>query len=173
MNVTSKSRYAIKIMMDLAVHADEPHVHRRDIAQRQGIPSDYLDQIMMRLRRGGLVGSVRGRGGGYRLVKKPDEISIWDMFSCVEDSVYPVECLDADSSCEFELGCSAKSAWDIIMSSMKVNLNNMHLSDLVAREPKKHEACPAAGVRECKQMKHSPRASKGIKKVPATEASLS
>ncbi|MBP9709367.1 MAG: Rrf2 family transcriptional regulator, partial [Oligoflexales bacterium] len=63
MNLTSKSRYALKIMMDMVFHHSQ--VQRRDLSNRQGVPPDYLDQILMRLRRAGLLESTRGRSGGY------------------------------------------------------------------------------------------------------------
>jgi len=150
MNITSKSRYAIKIMMDLALHRDLPHVHRRDIAKRQGVPADYLDQIMQRLRRGGLVDSVRGRGGGYRLSRAPEAITVWDLFETVEDSLYPVECLDDSDACDFEVSCAAKPAWDVILGSVRRSLASLTIAELVAREPALHKMCPVGGVRECK-----------------------
>ena len=106
MNFTSRSRYALKIMMDLAFHAQFPHVHRRDIAKRQGIPQEYMDQILMRLRAGGMVESVRGRGGGYRLAKPATAVSLWELFMAAEGSLGPVQCLDGKCKCEFIFAAS-------------------------------------------------------------------
>jgi Rrf2 family protein len=148
MNITSRSRYAIKILMDLAVHRDLPHVARKDIALRQGISSDYLDQIMIRLRRNGLVASVRGRGGGYRLGRAPGIISVWDIFAAVEDSLYPVECVDTESSCAFEAACISHAAWEQIFGGIRRHLMTTTLESL-SGDTKVHEMCPGAGPRYC------------------------
>jgi Rrf2 family protein len=74
-NITAKSRYALKIMMDLAVQEDHGHQQRHNIAQRQNIPLDFMDQITSRLRAAGLVASIRGRSGGFQLSKLTTEIS--------------------------------------------------------------------------------------------------
>lgn len=150
MNLTSKSRYALKIMLDLAHHEHESHVHRRDIAHRQGIPTDYLDQIMIRLRKGGLVHSVRGRGGGYRLAKRPDAISIWELLTVAEGSLDPVQCLGSAEGCGFDVSCISHEAWSKIYSALKAPLESMFLGDLVVTNLPLHQLCPAGGVRECK-----------------------
>lgn len=73
--------------MDLAHYSHLPLVRRGEIAGRQGIPTDYLDQIMIRLRAGKLVESTRGRSGGYRLARPAKDITMWDLFSSVEESM--------------------------------------------------------------------------------------
>jgi Rrf2 family protein len=149
-NLTSKSRYALKIMLDLAHHAHEAHVHRRDIAKRQGIPTDYLDQIMIRLRKGGLVESVRGRGGGYRLAKDPASISIWDLLLVAEGNLDPVQCLATGEGCGFDISCISHDAWSKIYIAMRQPLEQMMLGDLVLKDLPIHQLCPAGGIRECK-----------------------
>jgi Rrf2 family protein len=150
MNLTSKSRYALKIMMDLTHFRSEPLIRRSDIASRQGVPSDYLDQIMMRLRSSGLVDSVRGRSGGYRLGKDPAGITLWDVFSAVEDMIYPTECVSTNHACDFESGCIAKSAWSEIFDAIKSPLMRMNLADIADRWADEHLMCPVGGIRECR-----------------------
>jgi Rrf2 family iron-sulfur cluster assembly transcriptional regulator len=131
MNLTSKSRYALKIMMDLAHYgAQQPLVRRSEIAARQGIPTDYLDQIMIKLRSGHLVESTRGRSGGYRLSRSADDISMWDLFSAVEESVIPVECISSGNVCDFERSCSSRDAWGTIFSALKSSLGGISLGQL-------------------------------------------
>ena len=149
MNITSKSRYALKIMMDLALHASSSHSHRQDIVRRQGVPPDYLDQIMMRLRRGQLIESIRGRGGGYRLARPAHQISVWDVFHVVEDSMIPAQCVEGEQSCDFEVACMTRDAWQTIYDSIRNNLQNMSLSQLLTDDVAKHKLCPAAGTRLC------------------------
>lgn len=150
MNLTSKSRYALKIMMDLTHHRSLPHVKRVDIAKRQGIPPDYLDQIMVRLRSGRLVESIRGRGGGYKLARSPESINLWDVFGAVEDSIYPVECIGDSHSCGFEAACVAKSAWEEIFSAIKTPLQKMTLIDIATKWNDEQRMCPIGGIRECR-----------------------
>jgi Rrf2 family protein len=133
-NLTSRSRYALKIMMDLAHYgATKPLVRRSEIASRQGIPTDYLDQIMVKLRSGNLVESTRGRSGGYRLARPANEITMWDLFSSVEESMIPVECISSGSPCDFESSCSSKDAWNTIFVSIKLSLSGISLGTLAAQ----------------------------------------
>ncbi len=136
MNITSKSRYALKIMMDLTEHssADEAAVvQRSDIAVRQGIPLDYMDHILSRLREAGLLGSVRGRSGGYRLLRPADAVSVWEIFLAVEDGFQPVQCLEGGVGCVSEHVCSSKDAWGLISSAIRSALSGIILGDLVHR----------------------------------------
>ena len=149
MNITSKSRYALKIMMDLTYHRDQPLVRRAEIAKRQGIPPDYLDQIMIRLRAGDLVESVRGRNGGYRLNRSPAEITLWDVFGTVEDGIYPVECLETGHSCDFEPGCTTFPVWHQIFDAIRGPLSKMNLLDVTTQYADESRMCPIGGVREC------------------------
>ena len=156
MNFTSRSRYALKIMMDLAFYRGEPLIRRSEIAGRQGVPADYLDQIMIRLRAGGLVDSIRGRNGGYRLARDPDEISLWQIFRCVEDAIYPVECLSDHSECDSEDGCVSKSVWTDIFSAIQLPLEKMSLAEIADRWNDERLMCPIGGVRECRPGKSGP-----------------
>lgn len=151
MNITSKSRYAIKVMMDLIYHRDLPHVNRKDIAHRQGVPPEYLDHILVRLRRGGLIESVRGRGGGYRLAKSPDAITVWDLLMASEDNLYAVSCLDeTHASCNFEVSCISRSAWQTIFGNVRHTLEAMTLSQMVHNWTAQHHLCPVGGIKECR-----------------------
>ena len=85
MNVTSKSRYALKFMIELA--SGEELRSRSDISRRQGIPIDYMDQILSRLRASGLVKTTRGRSGGVSLNKDASEITSWEIFDAVEEGL--------------------------------------------------------------------------------------
>lgn len=161
MNITSKSRYALKIMMDLAHYAGpqpgQAHdmaagsiVRRSDIARRQGIPTEYLDQIMMRLRGANLVQSVRGRSGGYRLGKTADGITLWDVFRSVEDNIYPAGCVAHGDGCDFSMSCTTQGAWNEIFNSLRAPLQAITLAEATNRWADEHRMCPAGGIRECK-----------------------
>ncbi len=150
MNFTSRSRYALKIMLDLAHHVHEPLVRRQDIVRRQGVPSKYLDQILVKLRREGLVQSVRGRTGGYRLQKASTELTVWDIFRAVEDGIYPVACVDEQHACEFKQACIASGPWEMIFDTMRQRLNEISLADVAGEFPKQEHMCPMGGTRECR-----------------------
>src|SRR5690606_37372661 len=99
-----------------------------DVAMRQGIPRDYMDHIVARLRESGLIESVRGRGGGFRLRREPDEISVWDVFCAVEDGLLPVQCLDHGQTCGVERQCTTKDAWIEITAAVRGSLCAIRLS---------------------------------------------
>jgi Rrf2 family protein len=135
MNITSKSRYALKIMMDLAATSDGSLTHRADIAGRQGIPLDYMDQILGRLRDARLIASTRGRAGGYRLARPATEVSALAIFTAVEDAFEPVSCLESGTGgCMVESICGAKDAWSEISHAIHKSLSGILLSELVARD---------------------------------------
>lgn len=135
-------------MVDLCHH--HGIVRRKEIARRNGIPGEYLDQILILLRKAGLVKSIRGRMGGYELAKDPAEISVWHLLSSVENSIEPVRCLSEASSCGFDTSCSSHDAWKMIFESIRSPLVAMTLADVVRNSVQKHQFCPAAGIRECK-----------------------
>lgn len=151
MNLTSRSRYALKIMLDLSHRRHEPLVRRQEIVARQGIPSKYLDQILIRLRRSGLVESVRGRTGGYRVGRDIEQISIWEVFRAVEDGIYPVECVDEHHGCEFMQSCTAVEPWQIIFATLRSCLEGMTLSDFEKRFGAMQKSFLSDGVQECRQ----------------------
>ena len=135
MNITSKSRYALKILMDL-LDRNESVIHRSDIAQRQGIPLDYMDQILARLREKGLIVSIRGRAGGYKLARDPADISVFDIFVAVEEAFQPVQCLDGTQGCLAEHVCRSKDAWTVISDAIHDTLSGIILTDLAQRKSK-------------------------------------
>ena len=132
MNLTAKSRYALKIMMDLTLCEGDGQQQRQKIARRQGISIDFMDHILARLREHELIQSTRGRSGGFRLKRRPEEISLWDIFSAVEESLYPVRCME-DSGCEFEVDCISLDAWSEVFQSIRSVLQSKNLRDVCER----------------------------------------
>lgn len=165
MNLTSRSRYALKIMLDLSHERHEPLVRRQEIVARQGIPSKYLDQILIRLRRSGLVESVRGRTGGYRIGRDIDSISIWEVFRAVEDGIYPVECVDEHHACEFMQRCTAVEPWQIIFATLRSCLESMTLSDFEKRFGSQQKPQTEEGIQECRQGREPQRRTNELSEV--------
>lgn len=138
MNITAKSRYALKIMLDLASLAEEGVQAKLMIARRQGIPLDFMDQILARLRTSGLVTSTRGRNGGFHLARNPDEISLWEVLESSEDHIYPVKCAGGSEPCGFEETCISSEAWNGIYATIQQELSKKTLSDVLASWKAKH-----------------------------------
>ncbi len=157
MNLTSKSRYALKIMMDLAHASEGSLVRRRDIVQRQGVPAKYLDQIMILLRRGSLIASIRGRSGGYALARAAVDITVWEIFSAVEEGIYPVRCLTdhGENECSYTMACIAVDPWHMIFDSVTKSLEHLTLASLCKKSMDESKMCPILGIRECQPGKSS------------------
>ena len=130
MNFTAKSRYGLKIMLDLADSSHSNKQQRNQIAQRHGISIDFMDHIMARLKKSGLIISIRGRNGGFQLNHPPEKVSLWDIFTAVEDYFYPVKCTQ-DNHCEFENSCISYDSWSEVVSGIKDVLEKKNLKQLV------------------------------------------
>ena len=98
MNVTSKGRYALRIMIDLAQHADEGFISLKTISERTELSMKYLEMIVGNLKKAELVESTRGKEGGYRLCKSPADYSILEILNCIEDNLAPVACIKAGNT---------------------------------------------------------------------------
>ena len=149
MNVTSRSRYALKIMMDFATAPAGELLKRQGIIKRQGVPAKYLDQIMAQLRRAKIIESVRGRDGGYFLTRPPMEISVWEVFKAVETSMAPVICVDTEQQCGYEAGCISHDPWQVIFDTVRAPLEKLTIGDLSRDHADEKKMCPVGGVREC------------------------
>ena len=93
MNVTSKGRYALMVMIDLAQHPDDGFISLKTIADRQGISMKYLEMIVGSLKKAELVDSIRGKEGGYKLNRAPEEYTAGMILRCIEDNLAPVSCI--------------------------------------------------------------------------------
>ena len=132
MRISTRGRYALRAMVDLALHADEGLVLRHDIAERQGISADYVAQLFRRLRAAGLVEGVRGPGGGYRLVHDAATISVGDVVRAVEGPVAVVHCVVTkdEPSCNRVGRCVTHSLWKQLSAVMIEFLDSVTLQDL-------------------------------------------
>lgn len=132
MRLTTKGRYAVTAMLDLALHYNQGPINLADISARQGISLSYLEQLFSRLRKQGLVESARGPGGGYRLGRKPDEISVSDVICAVDESVDATRC-GGQKNCQGEDRCLTHDLWEELSSEITGFLSGISLADLVAR----------------------------------------
>ena len=133
MKLSTKGRYGLRALIDLAVYSDNEAVSIASIAARQNISESYLEQLIAKLRKAGLVTSVRGAGGGYKLAKPAEEISVGDILRALEGSLDPVECpgLKEESTCDSSDFCVTKYVWQKINESINETVNQMMLDELV------------------------------------------
>ena len=132
MNVTTKGRYALRVMLDLAKHSDEGYISLKTIADRQGISVKYLESIVGELKKGGLLDVTRGKEGGYRLGKKTSDYTIGEILRCVEDNLAPVACINAGSiNCEHAGECMTVPMWKELDDITNDYLNSVSLEDLI------------------------------------------
>lgn len=133
MKLTTKGRYAVTAMLDLALHYDRGAVTLADIARRQGISLSYLEQLFARLRRHGLVDSTRGPGGGYNLAKDPEQISIAQIIVVINENIDATRC-GGERNCDDDEICLTHSLWEKLSERIYEFLDGITLADLVARE---------------------------------------
>lgn len=132
MRLTTKGRYAVTAMLDLALHYDEGPITLADISQRQGISLSYLEQLFSRLRKQGLVDSTRGPGGGYRLSRSAYEIPVADVISAVDEKVDTTRC-GGLGNCHDDKECLTHELWTELSQQIHEFLSNISLGMLVER----------------------------------------
>ena len=130
MRLTSKGRYAVTAMLDVALHSNDGPVPLADISERQGISLSYLEQLFSRLRKNGLVASVRGPGGGYLLGKEAATISVGEVITAVDESVDATKC-QGKEGCQGGERCLTHVLWRDLSERISDFLNNINLAELV------------------------------------------
>jgi len=130
--LTTKGRYAVTAMFDLALHHGKGPITLTDIAQRQGISLSYLEQLFSRLRKRSLVSSVRGPGGGYRLARQASEIQVAEVISAVDENVDTTRCRGGHN-CRNEGPCLTHDLWQDLSTRIYEYLNRISLQDLIDR----------------------------------------
>ena len=133
MRLTTKGRYAVTAMLDLALHEDQGPITLADISLRQGVSISYLEQLFAKLRRSKLVESVRGPGGGYRLSGGPAAISVAQIVEAVNDSLDATRCL-GKGDCQHGEVCLTHHLWSDLSARLRQFLNGITLADLVSRD---------------------------------------
>ncbi len=132
MKLTSKGRYAVTAMLDVTIHAVYGPVSLADISERQAISLSYLEQLFSKLRKNGLVISIRGPGGGYRLGKCSAQIAVADVISAVNESVDATKC-QGKGNCQGGEQCLTHSLWQGLSQRIEEFLQNITLAELVAK----------------------------------------
>lgn len=132
MKISTKGRYALRLMMDIAMNDTGEPVRIKDISARQDISIKYLEQIVSILNRAGFVRAIRGPQGGYRLVRKPSEYTAGMVLRLTEGSLAPVSCLDyEENDCPRQEACGTLELWKRLDDAIKSVVDSVTLEDLV------------------------------------------
>ena len=134
MRISTKGRYALRVMLDLAEHDCEGYISLKDIARRQEISKKYLEQIVPVLNRAQFLQTSRGFQGGYKLAKAPDKYTVKDILELTEGSLYPVACADEHPTyCERSADCLTYPLWKGLGKVINDYLSDITLQDLIDR----------------------------------------
>lgn len=134
MLVSTKGRYALRVMLELAQRPADSYTPLPVIAERQSVSEKYLESIVVLLSRAGLVDGVRGKGGGYRLTKVPEQYTAGEILRLTEDSLAPVACLEPGASaCSRAAECRTLSLWQGLDKAISSYLDGITLADLMRR----------------------------------------
>ena len=133
--ISTRGRYALRVMIDLAEHKDEGYIPMKDVVARQGISKKYMEQIMPSLVRNGFVEGVHGKGGGYRLLKPPAECRIGDILRLTEGDLAPVSCLECGAKpCSRAAYCKTLPMWKEYNRLTNEYFDHISLADLLGNE---------------------------------------
>ena len=138
MKLTSKGRYAVTAVLDIALNAEKGPVSLADISERQHISLSYLEQLFAKLRRDGLVKSVRGPGGGYQLGLPSDQISVGMIISAVNENINVTKCLGR-GNCQNGVECLTHTLWEDLSNRIESFLNEITLAELVSKRESKRQ----------------------------------
>lgn len=133
MRLTMKGDYGLRAMIDLAAHYGQGPVPSADIARRQAIPEHFLDQVLVTLRRAGLLRSQRGPQGGHLLARAPVKITMGDIVRAIDGTLAPMECLPNPASCQLSAGCALRDVWAEVESETSRVLDGTTLDQLARR----------------------------------------
>ncbi|KAL1019617.1 Fe-S cluster assembly transcriptional regulator IscR [Haemophilus influenzae] len=139
MKLTSKGRYAVTAVLDIALNADGGPVSLADISERQHISLSYLEQLFAKLRKDGLVKSVRGPGGGYQLGLPSEQISVGMIIAAVNENIHVTKCLGREN-CKNGVECLTHELWEDLSLRIESFLNEMTLAELVNKRNVKRQS---------------------------------
>ena len=135
MKISTKGRYALRLMVDLALNNNGENISLKEISARQGISVKYLEQIISMLNRAGYVKSERGSNGGYRLTKKPEEYTVGMILRLTEGSLAPIACVDENGGgCDRFEQCATFSVWKKLSDAINGVVDGITVADLVLEQ---------------------------------------
>lgn len=131
MKISTKGRYALRVMIDLAINNNGNFISLKDIAKRQEISNKYLEQIIALLNKAGFLETARGNLGGYKLAKKPNEYVIGDILRATEGDLTPIYCLTEEGECNRKENCKTHSFWKGLDNVINEYVDSKTLEDLI------------------------------------------
>ncbi len=135
MLISTRGRYALRVLVDMAEHRTEGFIPLREVARRQDISEKYLESIVKDLVKGGFLAGLRGKGGGYRLCREPDRINVGEVLCRMEGSLAPVACLEEDAEpCARAADCSTLAFWQGLDTVIRQYTGHYTVADLMRRE---------------------------------------
>lgn len=138
MKISTKGRYALRFMLDLAQHESDGYIALKDVAERQNISKKYLEQIVPLLNKSGVLRTTRGYQGGYMLAKNPDEYTVGDILRITEGSLAPVTCLDDEPNrCEKADSCMTLGIWQGLYKVITDYLDSITLQEIINKNLQK------------------------------------
>lgn len=133
MKISTKGRYALRIMIDLANNIDNGYISLKDISARQNVSIKYLEQIVSLLNKAGLLSVARGNNGGYKLNKKPEEYTVGSILRAAEGDLAPIMCVSEDGTCEKKGACITYSFWEGLDEVINNYVDSKSLADLLEK----------------------------------------
>ena len=146
MKLSTRGRYGVRAMLELAMNSGKGPVPLRDLASRQEISAKYLEQLLIPLKGAGLVKSIRGARGGYMLAHDPSRISLYDIVRSLEGPLAPVECVEDAAYCDRVGGCTVHLVWGEMGKILVDYLTSLTLAELVSRQQEKDRTCVPAST---------------------------
>jgi len=134
MKISTRLRYGLRLLIDLANHQHDSPVKLKDIAQRQNISLNYMRQLIMPLETAGFIRSIRGNRGGYVLDKSPEEINLWEVASVLEGPLTLVDCVESPQLCQRAGTCPTRDLWSTIANKIRATLTEKSLNDIAKGE---------------------------------------
>ena len=135
MMTSTKGRYALRVMIDLAEHCNGEYIPMKDVVKRQQVSQKYVERIMTMLSKANFVEAVHGKGGGYRLNRSPDEYIVGDILRLTEGSLAPVACLDCDAEeCERADQCRTLPMWKELNNRITDFFDGITIADLMKKD---------------------------------------
>ena len=135
MKISTRGRYALKIMLDLALNYSDDYVSLRGISERQGVSAKYLEQIIAMLSNAKLIKSTRGKSGGHRLAKHPREYTVGEILRATEGSLAPISCVeDSPNQCTQSCSCPTLFFWEGLNKAINDYIDSTTLEDVVNQE---------------------------------------
>ena len=134
MIVSTRGRYALRVLIDMAEHTDEERIPLKAIAERQSISQKYMESIMTLLSKNGFVDGVHGKGGGYKLTRPIEEYKVGDILRLTEGTLAPVACLEKGTGpCEKKAACRTIGMWSKLDELIENYLDNVSIADLIKK----------------------------------------